>query len=700
VQTVVTGPTAVGFWWKVSSSGGYGFLQLNINNSLQAQLTGEINWQQRSFYVPPGAQTVQWRYTQSGTSSAAQNAGWLDQVSLTNTVAPSFVTQPTNQTVSAGYPASLVSLASGTEPLAYQWQLNGTNVGGATSTILSLSDAQAQNAGGYTVVVSSPVGVVTSQVATLTVNASLPGFTLQPRSQSSYVGPGVSFTAAAKGTEPLSWQWYSNGVAVSAWKSTTATISPVRTSSFGGYWAVVTNSAGAATSTVATLEFTPLLAWGDNTYSQNVLPPGATNLLSFAGGDYHDLALRADGSVLAWGISTWGGTFLGQTNVPPNATNVTAIAAGAADSLGLRDDGRLLFWGQILFGTDSTVPAQATNVAALALGCGAQHALALRADGTVVEWGNTNYGLPDVPAGVTDVVSVAAGSYHSLALRADGTVVSWGYNPIMENPQVVPPTATNVVAIATGWFHNLALRADGTVVAWGTGTSFDADYGQANVPVQATNVVAIACGGNHSLALRRDGRIVAWGKYGQPSVPQWATNLVGIAGTRNGTLALIGSGRPMATSPLTSRWTVAGQPAFFYASAVGAWPLSFQWQFNGTNLTSGTNAWLTVANTSPAQAGLYSVVISNALGTLTNSGALLRVMPPQPTLAPNSGGLANGQFGFTATGPTGFVWVVQTSSNLLEWQDSTTLTNLTGVVTFSEPATNSPRFYRLKSAPF
>src|ERR1041385_8905151 len=43
------------------------------------------------------------------------------------------------------------------------------------------------------------------------------------------------------------------------------------------------------------------LAWGSNSYGQTNVPPEATNVLALAGGDFHCLALRADGTVVRWG---------------------------------------------------------------------------------------------------------------------------------------------------------------------------------------------------------------------------------------------------------------------------------------------------------------------------------------------------------------------------------------------------------------
>lgn len=83
---------------------------------------------------------------------------------------PSIVTQPTNQTVAAGANASFSVVANGSTPLSYQWKFNGTNLAGAMSSALTISNAQPANAGSYSVVITNAYGSITSSNATLVVN--------------------------------------------------------------------------------------------------------------------------------------------------------------------------------------------------------------------------------------------------------------------------------------------------------------------------------------------------------------------------------------------------------------------------------------------------------------------------------------------------------------------------------------------------
>jgi alpha-tubulin suppressor-like RCC1 family protein len=103
------------------------------------------------------------------------------------------------------------------------------------------------------------------------------------------------------------------------------------------------------------------------------------------------------------------------------------------------------------------------------------------------------FGQAIVPAGLKNVIAIAAGRTHSAALEADGTVVVWGG----ESPEVraVPPI-TKVVAISANGRHTLALQRDGTVSVWG-----QIGAGQNRVPRAVNHVIAIAAGNGYSLAL-------------------------------------------------------------------------------------------------------------------------------------------------------------------------------------------------------
>jgi hypothetical protein len=92
---------------------------------------------------------------------------------VTGTTAPNITTQPANQTVTAGQTATFTVVATGTAPLAYQWQKNGSNiVSAASASYTTLATTTADSGEQFRVVVSNAYGNVTSNAGTLTVNAS------------------------------------------------------------------------------------------------------------------------------------------------------------------------------------------------------------------------------------------------------------------------------------------------------------------------------------------------------------------------------------------------------------------------------------------------------------------------------------------------------------------------------------------------
>lgn len=256
---------------------------------------------------------------------------------------------------------------------------------------------------------------------------------------------------------------------------------------------------------------------GDNTQTDRLTPvqvlgPSAVgflqNAVATAGGYYHTLALKTDGTVWAWGDNTYGQ--LGNNNqgsiqkTPVQVVtssgalnNVVAIAADAYHNIALKADGTVWTWGgnsdgQLGLGAVGTTYV-ATQIGSLsgvkAIAVGPAHAMALLASGQLKAWGrNTGYELGDTTAtsrnapvsvsSISGVKQISLGEYHSSALKSDGSVWVWGQNSFgqlalgyyggagLSSPGQVASFTLAATVLSHG-FTQHCLKANGTVWNWG-----------------------------------------------------------------------------------------------------------------------------------------------------------------------------------------------------------------------------------------
>ncbi|HEX6355188.1 hypothetical protein [Actinophytocola sp.] len=203
--------------------------------------------------------------------------------------------------------------------------------------------------------------------------------------------------------------------------------------------------------------------WGNGMNQSNVpVPvPGLTGVTAIASAGFTAYALRGDGTAWSWGSNSYGVLGNGspaQAADSPVAvtglTDVVAIAAGAENAYALRADGTVWAWGRAdrgQLGTGfgcatckSAVPVQVAGLTGVTKIAGHDAGgYALRGDGTVLAWGANDQGqlgngvfcdtcfsaAPVQVTGLTDVTAlVADGWANGFALRGDGTVWAWGAN--------------------------------------------------------------------------------------------------------------------------------------------------------------------------------------------------------------------------------------------------------------------------------
>jgi RHS repeat-associated protein len=121
--------------------------------------------------------------------------------------------------------------------------------------------------------------------------------------------------------------------------------------------------------------------------------------------------------------------------------------------------------------------------------------------------------------------------------------------------------------------------------------------------------------------------------YGDGAFPQDKL-IQGTDGRFYGTTFLGGSSNVGSVYAVSSQTTIAGTNAVLTVDATGSGPLSYQWQFNGVNISGATSATLTLSNVGASNAGSYTVVVSNPGGSVTGTAATLTVTLPPPPAAP------------------------------------------------------------------
>lgn len=455
----------------------------------------------------------------------------------------------------------------------------------------------------------------------------------------------------------------------------------------------------------------------------------AVNWKGVSAGYRHTVALRNDNTLWTWGDNEYGqlgdGTIT-NTSAPVQvgtAANWQTMAAGEAHTTALKSNGTLWAWGWNIVGqlgdgttTSSSDPVQVGAESDWqAVAAGQAHTIAVKTDGTLWTWGgNTDGQLGDgtklrksspVQVGTaTNWQVMAAGEDHTVAVKNDGTLWAWGRNSygqlgdgtgVSKSSPLQVDMATNWQAVAAGPDHTVALKSDGSLWAWGlndAGQLGDATNLVLVSPMRvgtATNWVAAAAGDNHTVALQSDGTLWAWGGnlYGQ--VTDWQTTPGKI-------------GQPVIVVDPQDQAFPAGTRMSFAVGVTGSKPLSYQWQFNGTNLTNAEHifgskyASLTLFDLTQSDAGSYRVIVDNAYGSVTSSVAMLTVTIPAMSDSLELQPLSSGQMRLLVSGQAGRMLTLQGSPDLYHWAGLGGYSNASGtlVITSTPPEGRAAYFYR------
>lgn len=436
-------------------------------------------------------------------------------------------------------------------------------------------------------------------------------------------------------------------------------------------------SSGEPTNGLALKDDGTIWSWGRNPPARRFLKAGVINSTIAVSASRtllngHALALKGDGSVWAWGRNDYGQLGDGTTansvvplQVSAAADVYTAISAGGYHSLALKADGTVWAWGlndygQLGDGTTVSRPAPVQVIGltgVTAVSAGENHSLALMPGGSVMAWGlNSNGQLgngttdqsttPVFVSGLSGVTAISAGGSHSLALNSDQTVAAWGLNDNGQlgdgstNQRLTPlvlPLLDSITEISAGTAHSMAIKAGPPATLWGWGLNSFGRLGDGTEttglsPAEITGVTdvkAISAGAEHTLAVKTDGTLWAWGRndlnneLGDKTsdnsfLPLQVANLSSISGIS------AGGGNSFAITADSTLWTWGnGWPSIFLPAQV--------WDAAGTGTLAGIADISTSLNHSLALAADGTVWAwgSNGSGQLGNGTGLGSIYPVQ-----------------------------------------------------------------------
>jgi hypothetical protein len=302
---------------------------------------------------------------------------------------------------------------------------------------------------------------------------------------------------------------------------------------------------------------------GDDTLINRSSPvqtiSGGTNWRSITAGNFHNAAIKTDGTLWTWGFGTSGqnGDNTNITRSSPvqtisGGTNWRSVSVGGRHTVSIKTDGTLWTWG---FGTSGQLgnnvatnrssPVQTISGGAnwKSVSAGGCHTAAIKTDGSLWLWGQgdfgglgnsltTNQSSPvQTISGGTNWRSVSNHSISTAAIKTDGTLWTWGENGTgkLGNNSIISQSSpvqtisggTNWKVVSMGGRQMAAIKIDGTLWVWGQGVNGElgnnTSIGQSS-PVQTisggTNWRSVVSSQAHTASIKTDGSLWLWGYNG------------------------------------------------------------------------------------------------------------------------------------------------------------------------------------------
>lgn len=601
-----------------------------------------IDWQVLSGVLPP---TVNGNYF-TGRLVVAEDklwavgstfAGppfWLRAPSIVSP--PAITASPADSVIASGGTATLTVVASGTG-LTYQWYRGQAGdvsdpIAGATAAAY-ITPALTQT-GHYWVRITNTDGVASSSTVTVTLG-SAPAITTHPVDLDIEAGSTPSLAVIATGNPALSYQWYrgesgdtSRPIAGAIGGSYTP---PTDGAKAGRYWVRVSNTLGAMDSRAVIV--TPWFA-RSALVNKSIIGLAHGTGRWVAQGFYDHDYFSDDGA--AW--SKTPNAFGGQLGGPVTWGNgiFVAVDSDSAGALWVSSDGAA--WRKIFVPNARVQFTRVTYAGGYLFALGKEGEFATSVDGA--NWTMRNVGsnvyLSDVAYGNGRYVMAATSTTHTST-----DLSTWQSFAVADDDvRVTMLTFGGGKFVATGGANR------GRIVTSTDGASWTVRY-----TYSSNGVYDVAFNGSRFAVSAIDHLIVS-----RDGVDWRALPLTGTSVITSGAGAFLAVGHfatwqsapdellgPIITAPPTQQSIASGGTATFGVTAVGG-TLTYRWQKDGVDLSGATGATLSVNNVTFADAGLYSVVVTNEIGSVASEEARLTVAsPPQILSQPQSHTIKEGE---------------------------------------------------------
>jgi hypothetical protein len=508
---------------------------------------------------------------------------------------PRILAQPTNLLIASGTSIPLTVQAVGTGGLHYQWFKDGFRIAGATTPDYVIENASPSDTGTYALVVTNPGGANRASFdVQVRPGVSAPVIFSEPASLTAIEGRAAQLQVQSLNSDSgIRYQWWKDGAEIPGATNSTLRLPNAQASDAGRYYAILANAAGSLPSETGVISVVGPAKIETGPLGREVVQ-GSDLILTATASGTEPISYQ-------W---FWNGQELsGETNSTLSISGVTTENAG---NYSVRVSNG--------FGTAASDPAPVNVLVppqiveqsdSINIALGKTLTLSVSATGTAplqYQWYKDGQALPDKTNSSFTIGSTAytdSASYYVIISNTAGEVASSDMAIAVGAPQIAPIPAAEIKEGESLWL-NFAVEGD-QPMTYQWFKNGELLPGQINPSVTITSAT-VADEGLYSLQVSNS------------------------RGSASEEVQLTVATPPRFLSDPQSISIGAGSEAVFSVAVHGT-GLSYQWLKDGTPIPNATNSILSIADVRGANAGIYSVFVTNSLGSATSAGAELTIIP-------------------------------------------------------------------------